>query len=51
MKGGGEIHRGMLESDKDAKREREKQGQKIRKETETVSALHVNYEEKKSNII
>lgn len=55
MKGGRrEIHRGMLESDKDAKKERERERSKVRKlekETETVSALHVNYEGKKSNII
>lgn len=36
----------MLESDKDVKKEREKQGQKIREETEQCSVLHVNYEEK-----
>lgn len=53
MKGGRrEIHRGMLVSDKDAKKERERRKvRKLEKETETVSALHMNYEEKKSNII
>ena len=53
MKGGRrEIHRRMLVSDKDAKKERERRKvRKLEKETETVSALYMNYEEKKSNII
>lgn len=42
----------MLVSDKDAKKERERRKvRKLEKETETVSALYMNYEEKKSNII
>lgn len=49
MKGGRrEIHRERTVSDKDAQKKRERRKvRKLEKETETVSALHMNYKKKK----